>query len=100
MQAETRLTCSVGAAASKFVAKVASGRAKPDGVLVVPAEATLAFLHPLPVGALWGVGAVTEEALTRRGLRTVGDVAATPLAALQRAVGEATPLESASDSGT
>jgi DNA polymerase-4 len=87
--AETRLTCSVGAASTKFVAKLASGRAKPDGVLVVPAEQTLSFLHPLPVGALWGVGAVTEEALIRRGLHTIGDIASTPVAALQRAVGEA-----------
>jgi DNA polymerase-4 len=58
-------------------------------MLVVPKEDTLAFLHPLPVGALWGVGAAMEEALTRRGLRTVGEIAATPLAVLQRAVGEA-----------
>ena len=87
---ETRLTCSVGAASTKFVAKLASGRSKPDGLLVVPADQTLSFLHPLPVGALWGVGAVTEEALTRRGLRTIGDIARSPLPALQRAVGEAT----------
>jgi DNA polymerase-4 len=93
VQAETRLTCSVGAASTKFVAKLASGRAKPDGVLVVPADATLAFLHPLPVGALWGVGAVTEEALTRRGLRTIGDIARSPLPALQRAVGAASGLK-------
>ena len=86
---ETRLTCSVGAASTKFVAKLASGRAKPDGLLVVPADQTLSFLHPLPVGALWGVGAVTEEALIRRGLRTIGDIARSPLSALQRAVGEA-----------
>lgn len=87
--AETGLHCSVGAASTKFVAKLASGRAKPDGLLVVPAEQTLAFLHPLPVGALWGVGAATEESLTRRGLRTIGDIAHTPLASLQQAVGEA-----------
>ncbi len=86
---ETRLTCSVGAAATKFVAKLASGRAKPDGLLVIPEQETLAFLHPLPVGALWGVGGVTEEALTSRGLRTIGDIAATPLPVLQRAVGDA-----------
>jgi DNA polymerase-4 len=86
---ETALTCSVGAAATKFVAKLASGRAKPDGMLVVPADQTLAFLHPLPVGALWGVGAATEDALTRRGLRTIGDIAATPVDTLRRAVGEA-----------
>lgn len=89
VQEETRLTCSVGAASVKFVAKLASGRAKPDGLLVIPAEEKLAFLHPLPVGALWGVGATTEEALTKRGLRTIGDIASTPLTALQRAVGEA-----------
>ena len=87
---ETRLSCSVGAASTKFVAKLASGRAKPDGLLVVPADQTLGFLHPLPVGALWGVGAVTEDTLTRRGLRTIGDIARSPLSALQRAVGEAT----------
>jgi DNA polymerase-4 len=89
VQEETRLTCSIGAAATKFVAKLASGRAKPDGLLVIPESETLAFLHPLPVGALWGVGGVTEEALTKRGLRTIGDIAATPLVTLQRAVGEA-----------
>jgi DNA polymerase-4 len=89
VQEETRLTCSVGAASTKFVAKLASGRAKPDGLLVVPADQTIAFLHPLPVGALWGVGRVTEEALTSRGLRTIGDIARAPLQALQRAVGEA-----------
>jgi DNA polymerase-4 len=89
VQEETRLTCSVGAASTKFVAKLASGRAKPDGMLVVPAAETLAFLHPLPVSALWGVGATTEEALTRRGLRTIGDIAHSELAALQRAVGDA-----------
>lgn len=88
--AETGLRCSVGAASTKFVAKLASGRAKPDGLLVVPAQETLAFLHPLPAGALWGVGATTEDSLSRRGLRTIGDIAKTPLPALQHAVGEAT----------
>lgn len=87
--AETGLACSVGAAATKFIAKLASGRAKPDGLLVVPKAETLAFLHPLPVGALWGVGAVTEKALLARGLTTIGDVAEAPLAVLRRAVGEA-----------
>lgn len=89
VEAETRLTCSVGAASTKFVAKLASGRAKPDGLLVVPHAETLAFLHPLPIGALWGVGAATEKTLGNRGLHTIGDVAATPLATLKRAVGEA-----------
>jgi len=89
VRAETGLTCSIGVAATKYVAKVASGRAKPDGMLVVPAADTLSFLHPLPVSALWGVGRVTEESLTRLGLRTVGDVAEMPSDALERAVGPA-----------
>jgi len=89
VRAETGLTCSIGVAATKYVAKVASSRAKPDGMLVVPAADTVAFLHPLPVSALWGVGRVTEESLTRLGLRTVGDVAAMPDEALERAVGPA-----------
>lgn len=87
VQRETGLTCSIGVAASKYVAKVASSRAKPDGMLVVPAAETVSFLHPLPVSALWGVGRVTEESLLRLGLRTVGDVAAMPPDALERAVG-------------
>ncbi|MDH6237453.1 DNA polymerase IV [Cryobacterium sp. CG_9.6] len=87
--AETGLVCSVGAASTKFIAKLASGLAKPNGLLVVPAEQTLNFLHPLPVKFMWGVGATTEEALVRLGLRTIGDIARLPLPALQRAVGEA-----------
>ncbi len=87
---EQGITCSVGVAASKFVAKLASTRAKPDGLLrVVPGE-VMDFLHPLPVGALWGVGAKTEEQLTRLGLRTVGDIANTPRATLIRALGGST----------
>ncbi|WP_108250148.1 DNA polymerase IV [Planctomonas deserti] len=86
---ETGLTCSVGAASAKFVAKMASTRAKPDGMLVVPADRTLEFLHPLPVGALWGVGKTTQESLERRGLRVIGDIAATPPDALRRMLGEA-----------
>ena len=86
---ETGLVASVGAASTKFVAKLASSRAKPDGLLVIPHEQTLAFLHPLPISALWGVGKATEERLARLGLRTVGDVAQTPVDALRRAVGEA-----------
>ncbi|MFO7690733.1 MAG: DNA polymerase IV [Cryobacterium sp.] len=87
--AETGLVCSVGAASTKFIAKLASGLAKPDGLLVVPQTETLAFLHPLPVSHLWGVGASTAQTLDRLGLRTIGDIAQLPLAALQRAVGEA-----------
>lgn len=86
---ETGLRCSVGIAATKFVAKLASGLSKPDGLLVVPLADTLDFLHPLPVSALWGVGAKTEEQLARAGLRTVADVAHTPLETLQRSFGPA-----------
>jgi DNA polymerase-4 len=86
---EQQLTCSVGVAATKFVAKLASAHCKPDGVLVVPRDDVVAFLHPLPVAALWGVGAVTEQALVRLGLHTVGDIAQTPAATLKRALGPA-----------
>ena len=86
---EQGITCSVGVASTKFVAKLASTRSKPDGLLVVPAGQVIAFLHPLPVGALWGVGGKTEEQLERLGLRTVGDIASTPAATLQRALGQA-----------
>ncbi|MBW4031517.1 MAG: DNA polymerase IV [Acidobacteria bacterium] len=87
--ADTGLHCSVGAASTKFVAKLASSRAKPDGLLVVPRAETLAFLHPQPVTALWGVGGKSEEQLQRLGLRTVGDVAHVPIDALRRALGPA-----------
>lgn len=87
---EQGITCSVGIATTKFVAKIASARCKPDGVLVVPADQVLAFLHPLPVAVLWGVGERTEEQLTRLGLYTVGDIANTPAATLKRALGQAT----------
>jgi DNA polymerase IV len=86
---EQGITCSVGVAPNKFLAKLASTRAKPDGLLVVPADDVVGFLHPLPVGALWGVGERTEEALTRLGLRTVGDLARTPQTTLERALGPA-----------
>ena len=89
VQDEQGITCSVGVASTKFVAKLASARCKPDGLLVVPARAVVAFLHPLPVGALWGVGDKTEEVLRKLGLHTVGDIARTPLATLQRALGAA-----------
>ncbi|MFI5484539.1 DNA polymerase IV [Micromonospora echinaurantiaca] len=87
--AEQGLTCSVGVAPSKFVAKLGSTRAKPDGLLVVPAGRVLEFLHPLPVAALWGVGERAAEALRRLGLNTIGDLAEAPLGMLRRAVGEA-----------
>lgn len=83
------ITCSVGVASTKFVAKLASGMAKPDGMLLIPAAATVEFLHSLPVGALWGVGEKTQAALARWGITTVAELARTDVATLQRAVGRA-----------
>jgi DNA polymerase-4 len=85
----TGLRCSVGAAATKFVAKLASSRAKPNGVLVIPAADTVRFLHPLPINAMWGVGAKTEAVLLGRGIRTIGALAATSSEELTRLVGVA-----------
>jgi DNA polymerase-4 len=85
---EQGITCSVGVAATVSVAKVASRRAKPDGVVVVPPEDLTSFLHPLDVGELWGVGEKTRAMLHRLGLFTVGDVAHTPRRTLQRALGD------------
>lgn len=82
------LPCTVGVAPNKFLAKLASNAGKPDGLLVVPADAVERFLHPLPVQALWGVGEKTAETLTRLGLKTVGDIAALPPRTLERAVGD------------
>ncbi|MEU3457977.1 DNA polymerase IV [Micromonospora sp. NPDC006766] len=86
---EQALTCSVGVAPSKFVAKLGSTRAKPDGLLVIPAARVLEFLHPLPVAALWGVGERSAEALHRLGLHSVGELAEAPVGLLRRAVGDA-----------
>ncbi|RKS74522.1 DNA polymerase-4 [Actinomadura pelletieri DSM 43383] len=83
------ITCSVGIASTKFVAKLASTHCKPDGLLVVPADGVVDFLHPLPVAALWGVGERTEETLTRLGLRTVGQLAEVPPDTLRRELGAA-----------
>lgn len=83
------ITCSVGVAGNKFIAKLASTRCKPDGLLVVPTAKVGDFLRPLPVAALWGVGERTEEILRRLGLHTVGDLADTPLDTLRRELGEA-----------
>jgi len=85
---EQGISCSVGVASTKFIAKLASGLAKPDGLLVVPEAEVVSFLHQLPVGALWGVGERTEEALQRLGLRTVADIAHTPVDTLRRALGD------------
>jgi DNA polymerase-4 len=86
---EQAITCSVGVAPTKFVAKLASTQCKPDGLLVIPADRVISFLHPLPVGALWGVGQRTEEQLHRLGLRSVADIAHTPRQTLVRALGQA-----------
>jgi DNA polymerase IV len=72
---EVGLPISVGVARTKFLAKVASAVAKPDGLLVVPPDGELGFLHPLPVERLWGVGAITAQKLHDAGLHTVGQVA-------------------------
>lgn len=84
------ITCSVGIASNKFIAKLASQHCKPNGALEILDERLLEFLHPLPVGAMWGVGPKTGEALERLGLHTIGDIAQTPRATLIRALGEAT----------
>ncbi len=89
MAAEQQLTCSIGVAPNKFLAKLGSTRAKPDGMIVIPPDGVLEFLHPLPVSALWGVGKRTEESLRRMGLSTVGDVAQASRAMLRAAVGQA-----------
>lgn len=85
---QERITCSVGIASSKFIAKLASGRCKPDGTLEIAPDRVLTFLHPLPVSELWGVGPKTNEELQRLGLRTVGEIANTPVETLRRALGD------------
>ncbi|QMU98104.1 DNA polymerase IV [Microbacterium esteraromaticum] len=86
---EVGITCSVGVAATKHVAKMASTVSKPDGMLVVPAAHTQEFLDPRPVVAMWGVGPKAAEALQRRGIRLIRDVREAPPEALERAVGPA-----------
>jgi DNA polymerase-4 len=83
------LRITVGVARTKFLAKVASGVAKPDGLLLVPPDAELAFLHPLPVERLWGVGPITSARLRERGIATVGQVARIPESVLVAMVGRA-----------
>ena len=89
VKTETGLTISVGVAATKFLAKIASDLSKPDGLLVVAPGEELAFLHPLPARRLWGVGPKTMEKLERIAVLTIGDIAALPLEALCHAVGRA-----------
>ncbi|MFK0241453.1 DNA polymerase IV [Microbacterium sp. NPDC090281] len=86
---EVGITCSVGVAATKHVAKMASTIAKPDGMLVVAGADTLGFLAPRPVRAMWGVGPKAAEALEARGIRTIQDVRDAPREMLERAVGPA-----------
>ena len=85
---ETGLTVSAGVAASKFVAKIASDMNKPDGLTVVPRGKEKEFLGPLPVGKLWGVGKVTETALHRMGVKTIGDLASVPAENLKKRFGK------------
>jgi nucleotidyltransferase/DNA polymerase involved in DNA repair len=84
---ETSLTASVGVATSKLVAKIASDLRKPDGLVVVPPGTEAAFLAPLPIRRLWGIGPKGEEAFARAGVRTIGDLAALPAGALERRLG-------------
>lgn len=86
---EVGITCSVGVAATKHVAKLASTISKPDGMLIVPAARTLEFLSPRPVRAMWGVGPKAAEALEARGIRTIGDIRESSSEMLDRAVGSA-----------
>jgi DNA polymerase-4 len=86
---ETGLTASAGVAPTKFVAKIASDLSKPDGLLVVEADGVEAFLRPLPVHHVWGVGRVTEAALHRLGIRTIGELTAADPSGLARRWGPA-----------
>lgn len=84
---EQRVPCSVGIGPSKFIAKLASQAAKPDGLKLVAPDEVVGFLHPLPVEAIWGVGEVTATKLHKLGLRSVRDLAMTKKSTLQRALG-------------
>jgi len=90
IESEEGITCSVGIASSKFIAKLASTYAKPDGMLQIYPNRVLEFLHPLPVAAMWGVGPKTNDELQKIGLRTIGDIAKTPRQTLIRALGQST----------
>lgn len=86
---EQRITCSVGIGPTKFVAKLASNHAKPDGLVSVPLAEVISFLHPLPVEAMWGVGGSTAGKLHRLGINSVGELAQVPLPVLKRSFGPA-----------
>ena len=90
IEASQGITCSVGIATSKFIAKLASGRCKPNGMLEIAHDRVLEFLHPLPVNTIWGVGPKTNEELAKLGLLTVADIANTPRQTLIRALGQVT----------
>ena len=83
------LTCSVGIAHNKFIAKIASNQCKPNGLLEIDPERVLEFLHPLAAKEIWGVGPKTNEQLAKMGLQTVGDIANTPRSTLIRVLGQA-----------
>jgi DNA polymerase-4 len=89
LREELELPASVGVATNKFLAKLASEAAKPDGLRHVPVDETLAFLHSLPVRSLWGVGEATHAALERLGVKTVGDLSDVPAVALKKHLGQA-----------
>ena len=86
---EVGLAITVGVARTKFLAKVASGVGKPDGLLVVEPDAELDFLHPLPAQRLWGVGPITADKLAAKAIHTVGDVARLQVGALTAILGPA-----------
>lgn len=88
VRAETGLTISAGVAPSKFTAKIASDMNKPDGLTVVPPEAVLSFLEPLPISKMWGVGVKTQEHLRRLGVRTIGDLRRLPEKTLEKRLGK------------
>jgi DNA polymerase-4 len=90
VESEEGITCSVGIATTKFIAKLASQHCKPNGMLEIQPNRVLEFLHPLPVRAIWGVGPKTAESLDRLGLHTIADIANTPRSTLIRALGDAT----------
>ena len=83
------ITCSVGIAHNKFIAKIASNQCKPNGLLEIDPEKVLEFLHPLAAKEIWGVGPKTNEQLAKMGLQTVGDIANTPRSTLIRVLGQA-----------
>ncbi|MDA2962230.1 MAG: DNA polymerase IV [Actinomycetota bacterium] len=89
VEAQEAITCSIGIAPSKFIAKLASQHCKPNGMLEITSDRILTFLHPLPIQAMWGVGVKTAETLHRLGLRTIADIAYLPRATLIRALGQA-----------